>query len=178
MKGLARLAQVLERLLEAVVIVLMFSLTVVVVVAVVYRKAGASLVWYDEVASIMLAWLTYYGASLAALKRGHIGFEGLIAALPSGQRLACVIIGEAFVFGFFAVMAWTGWVVLQVLSGDTLVSLPDVPVQFTQSVIPIGAVLFIICEAISLPRYWRELREGYVGEVAAATEPPAGEGPR
>ena len=32
----------------------------------VYRKAGASLTWYDEIASILLAWVTYYGAALAA----------------------------------------------------------------------------------------------------------------
>ena len=40
---------------------------IIVVVAVVYRKIGHSLVWYDEGASIVLAWLTYYGAALAAL---------------------------------------------------------------------------------------------------------------
>ena len=59
-------------LLEFIVIFLMVVLTLTVVVAVVYRKGGASLSWYDEVASVLLAWLTYYGAALAALSRGHI----------------------------------------------------------------------------------------------------------
>lgn len=155
---LARARRGLERLLQGVVVLLMVTLTVVVVVAVVYRKAGASLAWYDEVASIMLAWITYYGAALAALKREHIGFDGLMRAVAPRWRLAFVVVSEAAVFGFFAVMAWTGWVVLVVLEGDTLVSLPEVSVQITQSVIPIGAVLFMLCEALSLPDYWRRLR--------------------
>jgi len=156
--------RLLDRLLQFIVIVLMVALTVVVVVAVIYRKAGASLVWYDEVASIMLAWLTYYGAALAALKRAHIGFDGILRAVPPGLRLCFFILAEIFVFGFFAVLAWTGWRVLLVLAGDTLVSLPEVSVQITQSVIPIGAVLFMVCEAVSLPAYWRRLRDGDFGE--------------
>ncbi len=148
----------LERLLEATVILLVVSLTAVVVIAVVYRKAGASLSWYDEVASIMLAWVTYYGAALAALKRQHIGFDGLVLSVAVPLRLVFVVVAEVCVFGFFLLLAWTGWVVIEVLEGDTLVSLPEVSVQVTQSVIPIGAVLFIVCEALSLPGYWRALR--------------------
>lgn len=160
MTTLARISAVLERALQAFAIALMVTLTVVVVMAVIYRKAGASLVWYDEVASILLAWLTYYGAALAALKRAHIGFDGLVRALPPGPRFAAFIFAEFCVLAFFAVLAWTGWVVLQVLAGDTLVSLNWIPVRLTQSVIPIGAVLFIICQVISAPRQWRDLRDG------------------
>ena len=161
---LARVQAVFERLLEAILIFLMIALTAVVVIAVVYRKLGASLAWYDEVASIMLAWVTYYGAALAALKRGHIGFDGLVLAVPPAWRLAFVVVAEVCVFGFFGLLAWTGWVVLLVLEGDTLISLPEVSVQITQSVIPIGAVLFMLCEAISLPDYWRRVKAGEIGE--------------
>ena len=156
---MARFRRWLELSLQSILIVLVVSLTAVVVVAVVYRKLGASLAWYDEVASIMLAWVTYYGAALAALNRGHIGFDSLLLAMPRNWRLVALLFGELCVFGFFAVLAWTGWVVLQVLAGDTLVSLPDVSVQITQSVMPIGAALFILCEALSLPDYWRKVRD-------------------
>jgi len=160
----ARLRAGFERLLESLVMFLMVALTAIVVVAVVYRKAGASLSWYDEIASINLAWITYYGAALAALKRAHIGFDGLVLAVPPSWRLAFVALAEVFVLGFFTVLAWTGWRVLQVLHGDTLVSLPQIPVQLTQSVIPIGAALFILCELLSLPDYWRQVRDGTLGE--------------
>ena len=174
MQWLARARGVFERLLEAILIVLMVSLTAVVVVAVIYRKAGASLAWYDEVASVMLAWVTYYGAALAALKRKHIGFDGLVLALPARWQLAAVIVAELCVYGFFLLLAWTGWVVLRVLEGDTLVSLPEVSVQLTQSVIPIGAVLFLLCETLSLPAHWRRIRAGISHELPEI-EPEDGE---
>ena len=168
----ARLKAVLSRLLETIVVTLVVALTAVVVVAVVYRKAGASLSWYDEVASVLLAWVTYYGAALAALKRQHIGYDGIVRAVGPAWRLAFVVVSEIAVFGFFLLLAWTGWIVLDVLQGDTLVSLPWVPVQLTQSVIPIGASLFIVCEAVSLPDYWRDLRESTLpAEVAAHIGP-------
>ena len=160
MAGLSRFRIVLERVLEAWMVVMVVAMTTIVVVAVIWRKAGASFIWYDEVASILLAWITYYGAALAALKRGHIGFDGILLALPMRWRMLALAVAEAFVFLFFIVLAWTGWTVLGVLQGMHLISLPWVPVMFTQSVIPIGAILFIICEALSLPEYVALVRAG------------------
>ena len=158
--------KLLETLLEWMLIILMIGLTSVVIVAVIYRKLDASLSWYDEVASILLSWVTYYGAALAALKRKHIGFDSVLLAIPMPARMIATAFAEALVFAFFILLAWAGWEVLQVLDGDTLVSLTFVPVQLTQSVIPIGALLFIICELISLPGYWRSIASGHSLEHA------------
>lgn len=158
MRPLLILRSGFERVLETIVIFLMLSTLVVVVLGVVYRKAGASLVWYDEIASIMLAWLTYYGAALAALKRAHIGVPGVIDSAPPRLRLCLVILSEVFVFGFFILLAWVGYEVVLVLEGDYLISLPEISTQYTQSVIPIGAVLFVIAEALSLPEVLRKAR--------------------
>lgn len=165
MSILARLERGFERLLEIIVMLLTGGLAVVVLLAIVYRKMGASLVWYDEVASIMLAWLTYYGAALAALKRAHIGFPGLVEALRPDLRFAAVIVAEVIVIAFFVLLAWVGWEVLLVLEGTYLISLPEVPTQFTQSVIPIGAVLYVVAQLLSLPRTLDEARRGVHHEI-------------
>ena len=127
----------MERLLEWFLIFLMLLLTTVVLVAVFYRLAGDSLSWYDEVAAILLSWVTYYGACLAALERKHIGVDSILLSLPSNLRIVGVIVAEIFVIGFFILMAWAGIKVIQILEGETLVSLTWVPIQFTQSVIPL-----------------------------------------
>jgi len=160
----------LEWLLEWVVIFLMIGLTIVVIVAVLFRLAGESLSWYDEVAAIQLSWITYYGAALAALKRRHIGFDTVLLAIPMPLRMVALAVAEIIVLGFFVLMAWAGLKVLDILQGDMLVSLTWVPVQFTQSVIPIGAVLFIICELLSLPDYWRMTAAGKSLEHAEIEE--------
>lgn len=149
-----------ETLLEIITATLVIALTALIIMGAVFRYSGASLTWYDEVASIGLVWLTYYGAALGALKGAHIGFPGLVNALPPNLRLAAALFAEACVFLFFGLLAYTGWQVLVILEGATLISLPDVPVQLTQSVIPIGAVLFIIAEAMRLPEVMRDARHG------------------
>ncbi len=154
------LRTVLDRTLQWLLIGLMVILTLIVIVAVFYRKFGASLSWYDEVASVMLAWITYYGAALAALHRQHLGFDSVLVAMPYKWRMAMVVVAEALVIGFFLLLAWAGWRVLQVVGDESLISLPWIPVWLTQSVIPIGALLFVICELISLPEYWRNVAAG------------------
>jgi TRAP-type C4-dicarboxylate transport system permease small subunit len=156
--GFARLRARFERLLEAMVIALMVTLSVEVVAGVVFRMLGQSLSWYDEVASILLAWLTYYGAALAALKRAHIGFPGLVRGLDPRWRVPAVLVGEFAVIAFFGLLAWVGIEVLGVLATDHLVSLPEVSVAWTQSVIPIGAVLFIAAQLLNLPDTLSEAR--------------------
>lgn len=154
------LRNTLQWLLEGVTILLMIGLTIIVVVAVIARLLGESFSWYDEIAAIGLAWVTYYGAALAALKRRHIGFDSVLLALPQGARIAVAVVGEAVILAFFVLLAWAGMEVLEVLEGDTLVSLDWVPVQVTQSVIPIGAGLFILCQLVSMPGYLRSVRDG------------------
>ena len=141
-----------ELVLEWVVIVLMAVMALEVTAGVVFRTFGASLVWYDEVASILLAWLTFYGSALASAKRAHIGCPEVMALLPPRVKFAMRIVAEILTIGFFALVGWTGYYVLGVLATDNLVSLPWVKVSWVQSVLPISAVLIIAAELITMPK--------------------------
>jgi TRAP-type C4-dicarboxylate transport system permease small subunit len=141
-----------ERALEWVVIALMALLAVEVTAGIVFRTAGYSLVWYDEVASILLAWLTFYGSALAAVKRAHIGCPELVALLPPVPKVLARLAVEAIVIAFFLTLGWSGYQVLGVLATDHLVSLPSIPVSWVQSVVPISAFLIIVAEVLNLPR--------------------------
>jgi TRAP-type C4-dicarboxylate transport system permease small subunit len=153
-----RLRPVFERLLEIIVFVLMIALALLVAAAVIYRKMGESLVWYDEVAEITLAWITYYGAALAALRGAHIGVSALVDMMPAPARVATVVVAETFVIAFFVLLAWASWNVLEVLGDDYLISLPEVSTRYPQSVILIGAVLYVIAEILRLPEVLRAAR--------------------
>jgi len=137
----------------------MVALAVIVTAGVAFRYTGNALVWYDEVASILLAWVTYYGAALAALKRANIGVPEIVRMFRPNARVALAIFAEICVFGFFILLAWVGYTVLEILASDRLVSLPAVSVAWAQSVIPIGSVLFIIAEALALPHILHDARQ-------------------
>lgn len=152
-----------EVLLEVITAAIVAGLTILIVLGTVYRYFGAALSWYDEVASIGLVWMTYFGSALAALKGAHIGFPGLVNAMPPRWRVAATLFAEACVFFFFCLLAYAGWNVLVILEGMTLVSLPQVSVQLTQSIIPLGAILFMLAEAMRLPEVIAAARgEGFV----------------
>ncbi len=160
-----RLARGLEKLLEVLAAILMVMLTAVVIYSVLWRYiGGASPGWYDEVAAKMLVWLTYYAGALAALKRGHISVEGVLMALPQPLRMPVAIFSECLVIGFFIVLAWAGWVLLTMIDGMTLISLRWVPLQFTHSVIPFSAALFVIAQLLSMPGHLAKVRAGVTQE--------------
>lgn len=132
--------------LEWVVIVLMVLLAVEVMLGVGFRAAGSSLVWYDEVASVLLAWLTFYGSALASVKRAHIGCPEVVERMPAAWQRALGIVSQLLVIAFFALLGWTGLRIMPILAGDALVSLPWVSMNFVQSVIPISAALILVAE--------------------------------
>ena len=146
---------ILGRVLEITVIAITVALATLVIVGVASRKAGFSLVWYDEVAAILLAWLTYYGAALAALRRAHLGFPNLVRRAPLPTRRALVVFREIAIIGFFALTAWLGVRLMDALGGMFLVSLPWLPAQIVYSAIPIGATLFIVAELTAAIEDWR-----------------------
>ena len=141
-----------EHALEWLVVILMAALAGEVTLGVVFRTLGDSLEWYDEVAAILLAWLTFYGSALASVKRAHIGCPEVMALLPQKPKFVLRVIAEMLTISFFMLMGWMGYQVLGVLDTDYLISLPSIPVSWVQSVVPISAVLIVAAELITLPK--------------------------
>jgi TRAP-type C4-dicarboxylate transport system permease small subunit len=157
---LAALCRYYDRLLEAIAVALIVAVTVIVVLGFSFRWAGQSLVWYDEVASISLAWLTYYAGALAALRGAHLGFPGLVNSFPSRLRVAATLFSSGVTIFFFVLMAWIGAKLLPIIAGITLVSIPEISQALVMSAIPAAAVLFVIAELLKLPELLKEARRG------------------
>jgi TRAP-type C4-dicarboxylate transport system permease small subunit len=137
-------------LLEWVVIALTVALAAEVTLGVLFRAFGRSLVWYDEIASVLLAWVTFYGSALASVRRAHIACPEIVDQLPAGWRRAFNILAQLLVIAFFLLLAWVGFAIMPVLAGDAMVSLPWLPMNVVQSVIPISSVLIVVAEATHL----------------------------
>lgn len=136
--------------LEWVVMALMVLLALEVMAGVAFRMAGSSLVWYDEVASVLLAWLTFYGSALASVKRAHIGCPEVVEQMRPSLQRAVSIFSQVLVIAFFALLGWMGMAIMPALMGESLVSLPWVPMNFVQSVIPVSSALILVGEVIHL----------------------------
>ncbi|MFW8635648.1 TRAP transporter small permease [Cribrihabitans pelagius] len=158
--------RMLLRAIETVCLALLVTLALSVVYSTTMRYLGASPAWYDEIASVLLAWLTYFGAAYAVFLRQHMGFSGIVTALPKPFAVALALFSEVLVIAYFAVVAWYGNAVLAVAKWDSLLSLRWMTLDIVQSVIPVASVIMIIGTLLTLPRALRQAAEGIGAEHA------------
>ena len=133
-------------LVEWFSIALLAAMTVLVCAAVFCRYVlNASLVWYDEFASYLLVWLTFFGAVVADHRRKHINFDLLVNKLAPKARRVADIVGEITVLGFQFVLFYYGWVLTERMGEETAISLPWVKIAWVTAVLPVaGAMLLLL----------------------------------
>lgn len=148
-------ARILRLALEIVGGVLLVALTAIVALAAGLRLAGIGLSWYDEVSPILLTWLTYFGAALVALNRGHLGFDNIVRSFPLRGRRTALVVSEGLTAVFFLALAWGGFQLMHLVSDETLMTLPWFPSWVAQAVIPIASLLFVLAQALAFPHAWR-----------------------
>jgi TRAP-type C4-dicarboxylate transport system permease small subunit len=136
--------------LEWWAVFLLVLMVAVVALGVFFRYVlGASLAWYDEFASYLLVWLTFYGAVVASYRRRHIGFDMVVNRFMSSTRRKIEVVAELLVLGFHIVLFYYGWNLMQKMGDETAISLPWVKMGWVYSALPIAGGLMLI---ISLER--------------------------
>ena len=141
---------------------MMIALATVVIMGVSFRWSGHALTWYDEVASMQLAWLTYYGSAYAALKGGHISVPSILKSFPLYIRKPLFFVSKLLVYGFFILLTYYGFKVLVLVQGETLTTLEWFPQPLAQSVIPVASILFIISETLNFKDSYQQMMEGKI----------------
>jgi TRAP-type C4-dicarboxylate transport system permease small subunit len=148
-----RIAEAFANAVEWWTAFLLAAMVLLVALGVFFRYAlGAALVWYDEFASYLLVWLTFYGAIVASYRRRHIGLEVLVDRLPPGWKRAFELAAQACVFGFQVVLCYFGWVLTQKIGDETAVSLSWVKMSWVYSVLPISGGLMLLVSGAELLR--------------------------
>jgi TRAP-type C4-dicarboxylate transport system permease small subunit len=124
---------------------LLVLMVVLVCLGVFFRYVlGASLVWYDEFASYLLVWLTFYGAVAASYHNRHIQFGTVVERFTPDTRRKIEIVAELFVSGFNVVLFYYGWLLMQRMGDETAVSLVWVKMGWIYSVLPITGVIMLL----------------------------------
>ena len=143
---MAKLLGRLVTLVEWWAVCLLAGLVIIVCLGVFFRYVlNSSLTWYDEFASYMLVWLTFYGTVVADYQRRHIGFELLVDKLAPPARKVVDVVAELAVLGFQFVLFYYGWILMAKMGDETAISLPWVKVAWITSVLPVtGGLLLLI----------------------------------
>lgn len=155
-----KFAHALDLVLQVATLLLIVGLTCVVLAGVAFRYSGNSLIWYDEVAAVLLAWITFLGAALATFRNAHLGFSGLLFGLPPTGRLVLFWVGEAIFITVFAIVVWAGWKILGIFGNETMTTLRFVPRSVVQGILPVSAALMVLGRLLTLKDRLVDVRAG------------------
>ena len=148
---MAKLLGRLVTLIEWWAVCLLAGMVLIVCFGVFFRYVlNSSLSWYDEFASYLLVWLTFYGCVVVDYRRRHIGFELVVDKLAPTARKVVDVIAELAVLGFQFVLFYYGWVLTERMGDETAISLPWVKVTWISSVLPIAGGLLLLISATRL----------------------------
>ncbi len=151
-----RIERVFVQALEWWAGLLLVAMVGVVTAGVFYRYVlGAPLVWYDEFASYLLVWLTFYGAVLATQRDAHIGFETVVERLKPLPRRAVEVVSDLCTLSFHLILFAYGIVLTRSLGDETAISLPWVRMAWIYSVLPISGALMLLFTLLRAARRWR-----------------------
>jgi TRAP-type C4-dicarboxylate transport system permease small subunit len=133
-------------LIESWAMLLLVLLVLLVSVGVFFRYVlESSLAWYDEFASYLLVWLTFYGSIPASFHNRHIQFGTVLERLMPDTRRKFQMLAELFVLGFQFVLLYYGWLLTRKMGDETAVSLVWVKMGWVYSVLPIaGGIMLLI----------------------------------
>ena len=151
-----RIERVVTRVLEVWAGLLLVVMVVLVTAGVFYRYAlNAALVWYDEFASYLLVWLSFYGAVLATQWGVSIEFDEVVRRLPPGSRRVVEAASGVLTLAFHLMLLVYGVVLMRSMGAETAISLPGVKMAWVYSALPISGALMLAFSLVRLVRRWR-----------------------
>lgn len=143
MAALLRLSRALNAAVEKLLMAIGAAICVILFGQVVFRYAGASLGWSEEVSRHLLVAITFLGGTVAYKRASFIGLQGIGHSLgPTFQR-SVVIVLQLLTLACFVLIAWFGAAYTIKAAEHTSASL-QIPMSIPYSVIPISALVFIV----------------------------------
>ena len=116
---------------------------IVVILEVITRTAGATLIWTEELSRWLLVWMTFIGASVVLREKGHIRVEFFISICPKQIGKIINLVGQLgilFFLCFFIILSW--WVAVDALrmKGDIIL----LPMFYPKLALVLGGGLMLI----------------------------------
>ncbi len=142
----------INRVLRAVIGLLIVALVVSVTVGVVFRYGlRQSLHWATEVPNVLLIWIVFLGSVVAFYERRHIAFTAFADAVPVSIGRMLKIVAEIIVLGFLISLAYYGYEIV-LRSMNSLSDALKIPRGYFYICVPLSAVLMAACSLENLVR--------------------------
>ncbi len=141
-----RMRKIVLRIFEILLIVLVAGLTLMVLWGVFTRYClGKQAAFTDELARVLLVWISMIGAALAFGQKAHLGVDYVASKLhPEARKTLSVIVQLVILAVALIVFVIGGWALSMGQMGQPLPTVPWLTRGMVYISIPIGGVLMIL----------------------------------
>jgi TRAP-type C4-dicarboxylate transport system permease small subunit len=152
---------VIDRVLEAILVVLLASVVVLAFAAVLFRYVlAASIPWAYEVLMALLVYITFLGSYVALRKNAHLRVDVLVRKLPPVGRTIVFVFNQLVIAGVSFVMLYWGARQAIRFARQTTIML-EIPVSILYVIIPICGTLMMLDALWVLVQGLRLAKQGH-----------------
>jgi TRAP-type transport system small permease protein len=148
---LEKASAVTNFLVERLLMLVGAAICLILFAQVVWRYAGYSLGWSEEVSRHLLVAITFLGSTAAYRRAGFIGLRGVGQWFGPAVERTILVLLQLLTLVCFAIIAWFGMVYTGKAWGHTSTSL-QIPMAIPFVVIPLSAVILILHVASDIAR--------------------------
>jgi len=150
--GLPRVDVIVNRVAEALGVVLLAAVVLIVFVNAAMRYlVDTSIIWAEEVVLGLIPWLAMVGLFLAIRRRTMIRIDYFFNRFPAPLRRALAVLGQSWSAVVFAYLAWVSIGYLNLFGGDRTPYL-GVPKGIFAAALVVGGVAAVAAFALEA---WR-----------------------
>lgn len=156
------LKKIEEHFEEALLVLLMGSMSVLIFVQIVMRYVfQASLSWSEELARYLFVWLSYVGVAYAVKKGAHIRVDAFTSLMPVRLQKRVLIVAEC-AFLFFALMVVSEGFALsmKIFRFGQFSPALGIPMGYVYLAPVVGFTLVVLRLVQALVRAVKDLKEG------------------
>ncbi|MCU0539547.1 MAG: TRAP transporter small permease subunit [Desulfobacterales bacterium] len=143
MSLLQSISDAVNRAVEKLLLLIGASICLILFAQVVFRYAGASLGWSEEVSRHLLVAITFLGGTAAYKRASFIGLKGIGHRLGPGIQRGITLALQLLTLALFLVVVWFGAAYTLKAWQHTSAALL-IPMAIPFAVIPVSAVVFVV----------------------------------
>jgi TRAP-type C4-dicarboxylate transport system permease small subunit len=137
------ISQSINRAVEKLLLLIGASICIILFAQVIFRYAGASLGWSEEVSRHLLVAITFLGGTAAYKRASFIGLKGFGHSLGPAIQAGITVALQLLTLTLFGVIAWFG-AVYTLKAWEHTSSALLIPMSIPFAVIPIAALILVV----------------------------------
>ncbi|ASN04441.1 TRAP transporter small permease [Virgibacillus necropolis] len=159
-----RFVQALEKLQITVGVIFLCIFFLVIVLQIVTRYMGISVIWTEEVANYSFIWAIFMGAAVMVNRREHFNFDFFLRKLQGKKKASLNIFNDLVLIVFNTIIFLLGIQVVSEFWNYTWASIPEMKMGYIWIAIPIMAGTMIIYSVSHLMNHIQLLKAKEVSE--------------